>query len=164
VQTQNHKFVPGAALLLQAAVAMAQPLQYLKTVTVTAPSEGVSARPEVALAAERVFVLYLAVATGNNKTFTLRIYDRDFEHLLATRVLVSTTPDYGGPTDIRIATDGQYLYAFYETHKPTSPNTAATYLWGAKYTLDDAFDRVYIHARRNEQAHGATAGRRRAAR
>jgi len=142
MRTQNRKFVPGAVLLLQAAVAVAQPLQYLKTVTVTAPSEGVSARPEVALTAERAFVLYLAIATGNERTFTLRIYDRDFEHLLATRVLVSTTPDYGGPTDIRIATDGQYLYAFYETHKPTSPNTAATYLWGAKYALDDAFERV----------------------
>ncbi len=62
--------------------------------------------------------------------------------MIASRVLVSTTTEYGGPTDIRITSDGQYLYAFYETNKTNSQTSHTTYLWGAKYTLDDNFSRV----------------------
>jgi len=62
--------------------------------------------------------------------------------VIASRELVFATPAYGGPTDIRVDSDGQYLYAFYETQKKTSPTTATTYLWGAKYTLDDSFVQV----------------------
>ncbi|MBI5709146.1 MAG: T9SS type A sorting domain-containing protein [Candidatus Eisenbacteria bacterium] len=118
-------------------------LTLLKTVTVTTAEQGGSARPEVVATADRTFVLYLGdITSGENRTFSLKLYDGSLDSVLATRVLVSRTTAYGSPTDIRVAADGQYLQVFYETHKPTSPTTAVTYLWGARYTLDDSFTRV----------------------
>ncbi|MBI3808062.1 MAG: hypothetical protein HY281_11225, partial [Nitrospirae bacterium] len=118
-------------------------ISLIKKVLITTDAEGGSARPEIAATATRVFVLYLGnIAAGSNRTFSLKIYDNNVDRMIASKVLVSTTPEYGGPTDIRVASDGQFLYAFYETHKPTVPATAMTYLWGAKYALDDRFDRV----------------------
>jgi len=118
-------------------------LQPVRTVAITTTGEGGSARPEVAATADRVFVLYLGnIQSGGNRTFNLKVYDSDLQNVLASRVLVPTTPQYGGPTDIRVASDNGYVYAFYETNKPSSPTAAVTYLWGAKYRLDDAFDRV----------------------
>lgn len=118
-------------------------MRLIKTVVITTDAEGGSARPETVASPTRVFVLYLGnIATGSNRSFNLKIYDRDLDRLVASRVLVSTTPEYGGPTDIRVTSDGQFLYAFYETHNPSSPTTATTYLWGAKYSLDDSFERL----------------------
>ena len=132
-----------SALAFCTNVACGQNLQHVKTVAITATGEGGSARPELAATTNRVFVLYLGnIQTADSRTFRVKVYDNDVQNLLMSQMLVSTTPQYGGPTDIRVAGDGQYLYAFYETHKPTSPTTAVTYLWAAKYQLDDAFDRV----------------------
>ncbi|HLA89821.1 MAG TPA: hypothetical protein VJL28_05295 [Gemmatimonadaceae bacterium] len=122
-------------------------VRLVKTVTLTTDADGGSARPEIVATANRVFVLFLGnIAGGGNRTFDLRIYDRDLNTVLGSRTLVSTTAQYGGPTDIRVAADGQYLYAFYETHKPTSPTAATTWLWGAKFALDDNFARVAFTA------------------
>jgi len=118
-------------------------LRLVKKIAVTADAEGGSARPEIIATANRVFVLYLGnIAARGNRTFNLKIYDSSLDTVIVSKVLVSTTPEYGGSTDIRVASDGQYLYAFYETHKLISPPAATTYLWAAKYTLDDNFDRV----------------------
>jgi hypothetical protein len=118
-------------------------LSLTKKVVVTTDAEGGSARPEIAVTADRVFVVYLGhIRQGNSRTFDVKIFDRNLDTLVASKTLVTTTTDYGGPTDIRIASDSQYLYAFYETHKTTSQTTAINYLWGAKYRLDDNFDRV----------------------
>ncbi|MBA4406752.1 hypothetical protein C0389_05705 [bacterium] len=118
-------------------------LQLIKSIRITESTEGGSARPEIVSAAERVFVIYLGnISSGNNRTFNLKIFNKDLDTVVLSKILVSTTEQFGGPTDIRIASDGQYLYAFYETNKPTSPATATTYLWAAKYTLNDNFDRV----------------------
>ncbi len=115
----------------------------LKKVTITTDAEGRSARPEIVATADRVFVVYLGnTGTGGNRNFSVRIYDRSMDNVIASRVLATTTPEYGGPTDVRVASDGGFLDAFYETHKPTSPTTGVTYLWGARYTLDDRFERV----------------------
>jgi hypothetical protein len=132
-----------APLPAQATARPAFPLELVKRVAITTDAEGGSARPELVATADRVFVLYLGnIVSGNNRTFGLKIYDRQLATVLASRVLVSTTLEYGGPTDIRVAADGQYLYAFYETNQRTSPSSSATYLWAAKYTLDDRFERV----------------------
>jgi len=118
-------------------------INLLKTVNITTETEGGSARPEIVATADRVFVLYLGnISKGGDRFFGLKIFDREMSYTIISKTMVSTTSQYGGPTDIRVASDGQHLYAFYETHKPTSPTTGTTYLWGAKYTLDDNFDRV----------------------
>jgi len=56
---------------------------------------------------------------------------------LTSKTLVTKSADYGMPTDMRIASDGEYLYAFYEmiTDKKS-------YLFGSKYRLDDDFEKV----------------------
>ncbi len=118
-------------------------LNFVKVVTVTTDAEGGSARPEVIATQDRVFVVYLGnIGGGGNRTFALKVYDGNLNGVIASETLVSTTTEYGGPTDIRIAPEGQYAYAFYETNKPTPPSAATTYLWGAKYALNDTFDRV----------------------
>lgn len=118
-------------------------LHFVKRVTITDTTEGGSARPEVVATANRVFVLYLGDLTvGENRTFKVKIYKSTLDTVVTSKVLVSRTSEYGSPTDIRVASDGQSLYAFYETNKPTSLTTATTYLWGAKYTLNDSFDRI----------------------
>lgn len=133
----------AAAGIGQTAPMVRAQLRHIKTVAVTSTAEGGSARPEIVATANRVFVLYLGkIAAGDNKTFNVKIYDSDMDTVVASRVLVTTTQDYGGPTDIRVASDGWCIYAFYETHKITSPTTATNYLWGAKYTLDDGFNLV----------------------
>jgi len=96
-----------------------------------------ASRPEIIVAPDRVFVLYLA--TSSPKTFNLTIYNRDMTAIISTVVLVSTDPTYGGPTDIRVVSDGTYLYAFYETCNDVQ---GKTYLFGVKYTLDDNFTRT----------------------
>ena len=118
-------------------------LNLLKKVTITTNAEGGSARPEIIVTQNRAFVVYLGnIADGNNRTFNVKIFDANLDNLIASKTIVATTTEYGGPTDIRVVSDGQYLYAFYETHKTTSPATAINYLWGAKYTLDDSLTRV----------------------
>lgn len=118
-------------------------LHFVKTVTVTNTTEGGSARPEIVATANRVFVLYLGdITAGENRAFKLKIYKSNLDTVVTSKVLVSRTSEYGSPTDIRTASDGQYLYVFYETNKPTSLTTAITYLWAAKYTLNDSFDRI----------------------
>jgi hypothetical protein len=123
---------PGAAHPLS--------LPLVANVALTTDEEGGSARPEIVATSNRVFVVYLGnIASGSDRSFFVKIYDSDLKSLIATKTLVQTTVDYGGPTDIRVASDGQYLYAFYETF---SSETTTTYLWGAKYALSDTFDLV----------------------
>lgn len=118
-------------------------LTLVKKVTITTDAEGGSARPEIIATSNRVFVIYLGnIADGGNRTFNVKIFDSNLDNLIASKTLVTTTTEYGSPTDIRVSSDGQYLYAFYETHKLTSQTTAITYLWGAKYILDDSLSRV----------------------
>ncbi len=112
-------------------------LSLVKKVAITTEAEGGSARPEIAATADRVFVLYLGnIGAGNARTFSLKIYDANLDAVIASKVLVATTPEYGGPTDIRVASDGESLYAFYETADMAAK---MTYLWGAKYRLADDF-------------------------
>ncbi len=118
-------------------------LSLVKVVALTTDAEGGSARPEVIDTQDRVFVLYLGdIGSGAGRTFKVKVFDGGLDSLIASNTLVSTTTEYGGPTDIRVASDGQYAYAFYETNKQSSPTSSTTYLWGAKYALNDSFDRV----------------------
>jgi hypothetical protein len=131
------------ASLLVFSVRLWGQLHFVKTVIVADTAEGGGARPEIVATPNGVFVLYLGdITTGENRTFKLKIYKSNLDTLVASKVLVSRTSEYGSPTDIRVASDGEYLYTFYETNKPTSPTTATTYLWGAKYTLNDSFNRI----------------------
>lgn len=94
------------------------------------------ARPEIIVAQDKVFVVYLEVLTSG-RSFKLKIYDKDLNRELAAKTLVTASPSCGSPTDIRVISDGMYLYAFYET-----ATMEKTCLFGAKYTLDDNFERV----------------------
>ncbi len=96
------------------------------------------ARPEVVATNDRVFVLYLEPSPSGN-VYKLRVYTPDLAAELAAKTVVGTSPDYGNPTDLRVAAEGDYLYAFYETLQ--GPRT---YLFGAKYRLDDGFEQVAI--------------------
>lgn len=118
-------------------------ISFLKKVNVTTDTEGGSARPEIVATRDRVFALYLGnISKGEDRFFGVKILDRELSYTITSKSLVSTIAQYCGPTDIRVASDGRHIYAFYETHKPTSPTNSTTYLWGAKYTLDDNFERV----------------------
>jgi hypothetical protein len=94
------------------------------------------ARPEVAATGDRVFVVYLDPSTPD-RTFNVKIYNKDMTQERTTKVIVPTDQEYGSPTDIRIVKDGKYLFTFYETVKGMT-----TFLFGAKYSLDDGFARV----------------------
>ena len=92
-----------------------------RVVTIAPESEGGGARPEVIATADRVFVVYLgnvarAFADGSSgPTFRVKIFDHDLSKVISSRILVNSTEAYGRPTDIRVASDGKDLYAFYET-------------------------------------------------
>ena len=79
------------------------------------------------------------MAKAGKPAFSVKIYDKKMDEEIAYKILVSTSAEYGRPTDIRVASDGQYLYAFYETVRM---DIGKAYLWGAKYTLNDNFGRI----------------------
>ncbi len=114
-------------------------LRLVKTITLTGGNEGGSARPEIVATNSRVFTVYLGHIAGgwSSKSFDVKVYDADLASVITTTTIVAPSPVYGTATDIRIAQDGQYVYAFYET-----ATTTATYLHGAKYALNDSFDLV----------------------
>jgi hypothetical protein len=98
------------------------------------------ARPEIIATADKVFVVYLNPST---RSFNVLIYKRDMSGIIGSATLVESDPTYGSPTDIRVVSDGVYLYAFYETcyDDPLKINPSRTYLFGAKYRLDLSFSR-----------------------
>jgi len=104
-------------------------LHLLKTIEI--PN---SARPEIVANEDKVFVVY---RDNENVAYEVKIYSKDMETELTSKTLVTKSADYGMPTDMRIASDGEYLYAFYEmiTDKKS-------YLFGSKYRLDDDFEKV----------------------
>jgi len=111
-------------------------LDFIKTVAITSGAEGGSARPEIVVTEGRAYVVYLGhIAAGINRTFNVKIFDSGLGTLIASKTIVAPGTQYGSPTDIRIAADGQFLYAFYETATITE-----TFLHGAKYVLNDSFD------------------------
>ncbi len=95
-----------------------------------------AARPEIIATANRVFVVYLSFV-NMNRTFVVNVYDSDMSTLVASRTIVGGDSTYGQPTDIRVASDGQFAYAFYQT---VNNLTNSAYLWGTKYSLDDLFE------------------------
>lgn len=115
-------------------------LQHVRTVTITTDAEGGGARPELVYANDRFFVIYLGnirIGSGE-RAFKLKVFDRDFSTEIAARDLVTASPEYGGPTDIRVTSDGEFLYAFYEMASPQ----AGAHLLAAKYALTDDFPRL----------------------
>lgn len=107
-------------------------LSLLKTVEIAN-----AARPEIIQTTDRVFVVYLDLSSS--RTFRVNIYNSDMTAIVNSATLVSNDATYGAPTDIRVISDGTYLYAFYETVNGAQKKT---YLFGAKYALDDNFTRV----------------------
>ncbi len=95
------------------------------------------ARPEIIATEHRLFIVYLDTSTKPNPSFSVRIYDKDMDEEILYKKIVSTSAQYGRPTDIRVASDDTYLYAFYELTDGSVSN-----LFGAKYKLDDKFERV----------------------
>ena len=97
------------------------------------------ARPEVVATDNRVFVVYLDTSTPQSSKFSVKIFDEDMNTEIAYKTLVTRSSEYGSPTDIRVASDGNYVYAFYEAADLTAKKS---YLFGAKYNLNDGFERV----------------------
>jgi hypothetical protein len=119
---------PGAARPLS--------LQLVAKVALPTDAEGGSARPEIVATSNWVFVVYLGnIASASSRNFSIKIYNRELGSPVYTREIVTATAQYGSPTDIRVASDGQVLYAFYET-----TTSGATHLWAAKFTLNGTFD------------------------
>jgi hypothetical protein len=114
-------------------------LQHLRTVTLTTDEEGGGGRPEIVYADGRFFVVYLGniIPGSGQRAFKVKVFDEDFTTEITARDLVTPTAEYGSPTDIRVTSDGQYLYAFYET-----VTREQTHLFAAKYGLTDDFPRV----------------------
>jgi hypothetical protein len=112
-------------------------LALTRTVFLTTDAEGGSARPEIAATTDRVFALYLGHISGDMtaKTFDVKVYNADLTSTTSSTTIVTYTTAYGGPTDIRIATDGQYCFTFFET-----TSTGTTFLHGEKHLLNDTFD------------------------
>ena len=90
-------------------------------------------RPEIAATDDRIFIVYHALPED---TYSVKIFNRDLSEEIATRVLVESSAEYGTPTDIRIAQDGDEVYAFYET---VDGRTNDAYLRGSKFELSDEF-------------------------
>lgn len=109
-------------------------LNRVKAVALTTDTEGGSARPEIISIGDRIYVVYLGNITGS-RTFNVKVFDSELVTLITSTTIVTTNATYGGPTDIRTATDGQALYTFYETF---SALTGTTYLWGAKYSFNES--------------------------
>jgi len=123
---------PGKATRENQTVSKISNLNLLKKVDVAN-----GARPEVVATKDRLFVVYLDISTKSIPSFSVRIYDKDMNKEIAYKKLVLTSIKHGRPTDIRVASDGKYLYAFYEQTDGSVAN-----LFGAKYTLNDNFERV----------------------
>jgi len=100
-----------------------------------------AARPEIVAAGGKVYVLYLDPAS---RAFMAAAYDADLKTAIAPpRRLIVEDPVYGHPTDIRIATDGKSLFAFYE--KANDQQGTAS-LWGVRLALDPSFRELSGHA------------------
>lgn len=93
------------------------------------------ARPEITATDSRVFVVYHT----NTETFALKIFDADMNKEIVSKTLIKKSGSYGMPTDIRVASDDKYLYAFYEM---ANMATGRSYLFGAKYALTDDFNKI----------------------
>lgn len=94
------------------------------------------ARPEIAATDSRVFVVYRT----NTETFALKIFDTDMNKEIVSKTLIEKSGSYGMPTDIRVASDGKYLYAFYEM---ADMAVGKSYLFGKKYALTDNFNEIF---------------------
>ncbi len=113
-------------------------LTLVRHMAITTDAEGGSARPEVVATADRVFVAYLGhIGDMSGRTFDVKVYDKDLVTRISSTTIVPPSVDYGTATDIRVAGDSQYVFTFFET-----ATTTTTYLHGAKYALNDTFDRV----------------------
>jgi hypothetical protein len=93
-------------------------------------------RPKIHVTDDRVFVLYHDITA---REYKVKIFDRDVNNEILTKTLVTSSSEYGNPTDLRMASDSEFIYATYET---ANPATKTSYSFMAKYTLDDNFDRV----------------------
>ena len=96
---------------------------------------GTTRRPLVAITDDRVFIIYGKENRGT-WDFILEIYDKSLENMLVTKTIVSAS-EYGTPMDVRIGTQGDYLYLFHDAAQGQIHS-----LIGYKFTLDDEFEKV----------------------
>lgn len=98
------------------------------------------ARPEIVATDNRVYVIYHQFSGSSyqpSSKFAVNIYSKDFNSKISEKVLVSLSPEYGIVTDIRVDSDEEYIYAFYEM---ANGQTETTSLFGVKYEMNDNFD------------------------
>ena len=99
------------------------------------------ARPEIVAAGGKVYVLFLDPAS---QCFMAAAYDAELKTVLAApRQLIVADPASGHPTDIRVATDGKSLTAFYEK---ANDRQGTASLWGVRLALDPSFRELSGHA------------------
>jgi DNA-binding beta-propeller fold protein YncE len=109
-------------------------LNLLKVVEIDKPN---GYRPEIVATDNRVFVIYAYNPPGNRREFKVKIFNKDMTREIKSKTIIS--PSREGLTDIRVASDGDYLYVFYEG---AGIQSKKAFLYGAKYSLDDSFKRV----------------------
>jgi len=100
--------ITGIVLITQASDKRLK-LKFLKRIDIEN-----GARPEIVVTKDRVFVVYLDIGSPRHQTFQVKIFDKEMDAEIGSRTLVSSSPVYGQPTDIRGVSDGEYAYAFYE--------------------------------------------------
>lgn len=108
-------------------------------------------RPEIISTQDKVFVIYSVPSEGvGDEEIRVQIFDSEFNYI-TSKAIVTSSIEHGNPNDFRIFSDGQHAYIFYMV----SSGTSGSYLFGAKYALDDNFERVaYTGVITNAKRHG----------
>ncbi|MFQ6116765.1 MAG: hypothetical protein ACE5LQ_00705 [Candidatus Bipolaricaulia bacterium] len=99
--------------------------------TVRLTSDGAAARPEILFADGRFYIVYLSYIDPRQREIRLRVFDADLAFTGSERVLVPTDVEGWSPTDYRIFTDGQSIFAAWEMVQ-----SEAHRLYLARYDLD----------------------------
>ncbi len=102
--------VPSCDLLAPAQ--SEQTLQLLQTVSLT--NNGASARPELLFVNDQFYLAYLWYGERGSREIRLRVFDRELNFTGTERVLVPTDAGGWSPTDYRVFTDGEQIFAAWE--------------------------------------------------
>ena len=87
-------------------------LQLVQTIRLT--TDGTSARPEILFADDRFYLAYLSYAQPGENEIRLRSFDANLAFTGIERVLIPTDAEGWSPTDYRVFTDGQSIFAAWE--------------------------------------------------
>jgi len=99
--------------------------------TVQLTDNGASARPELLFVNGQFYLAYLSYGQLGGNEIRLRVFDGELNFTGTERVLVPTDAEGWSPTDYRIFTDGDYIFAAWEMVRSEEHR-----LYLARYDLD----------------------------